>query len=43
MSLVRHSLQKLQFKFNQSQLEELDDETLDYDVSHRATDEDALS
>lgn len=30
-SLVRHILQKLQFKYNQSQLEELDDETLDYD------------
>ncbi|XP_045213258.2 exportin-6-like [Mercenaria mercenaria] len=30
-SLVRHILQKLQFKYNQTQLEELDDETLDYD------------
>ncbi|XP_052267006.1 exportin-6-like [Dreissena polymorpha] len=31
MSLVSHILQKLQFKYNQTQLEELDDETLDYD------------
>ena len=33
MSLVKNVLEKLQFKYNQSQLEELDDETLDYDVS----------
>jgi len=32
MSLVSHILQKLMFKFSQSQLEELDDDTLDYDV-----------
>ncbi|WAQ95777.1 XPO6-like protein, partial [Mya arenaria] len=31
MSLVSHVLQKLMFKYNQSQLEELDDDTLDYD------------
>ena len=33
MSLVKNVLEKLQFRYNQSQLEELDDETLDYDVS----------
>lgn len=31
LSLVSHILQKLQFRFNQSQLEELDDEILDDD------------
>ena len=30
---MKNVLEKLQFKYNQSQLEELDDETLDYDVS----------
>ena len=33
VSLVSHVLQKLQFKYSQTQLEELDDETLDSDVS----------
>lgn len=32
LSLVTHILQKLQFRFNQSQLEELDDEALDDDA-----------
>ena len=33
VSLVTHVLQRLQFRFNQSQLEEMDDETLDDEVS----------
>ena len=37
ISLVKNVLEKLQFKYNQSQLEELDDETLDYDVSYMVT------
>ena len=32
LSLVTHLLQKLQFRHNQSQLEAMDDETLDDDV-----------
>ena len=31
-SLLSHVLNKLQFRYNQSQLDELDDETLDDDV-----------
>lgn len=33
LTLVSHILHKLQFKYNQSQLEELDDDILDDDVS----------
>lgn len=33
ISLIQHILHKLLFKHNQSQLEELDDDTFDYDVS----------
>ena len=32
MSLATELLQKLQFRYNQSQLEELDDDVLDDDV-----------
>ena len=35
VSLVSQILQKVQFRYNQSQLDELDDETLDDDVSSK--------
>ena len=34
VSLIKSILQKLQFKHNQSQLDELDDDSLDDDVSN---------
>lgn len=35
--LLREVLNRIQFRLNQSQLEELDDETLDDDVRHTQT------
>ncbi len=40
MSLVSQILHKIQFRYNQSHLEELDDDTLDDDVSISELDDD---